>query len=112
MIQRRPLSDTTSKKAVEKFDASITKKFSEQLRDFSEEEYRKLESLKETFEVLDLIKPVEEDSDYEEEGEKAKPTKKRSGKKRRSGSITTDTAASSADEEDQPRKKNGKGKAK
>ncbi|EIM89256.1 ARM repeat-containing protein [Stereum hirsutum FP-91666 SS1] len=111
---RRPLSDTPSKKAVEKFDASISKKFSEQLRDFSEEEYRKLESLKETFEVLDLIRPVEEDSDYEEEGEKEKTkvAKKRLGKKRRSGSITTDTSAGEEAEEDQPRKKNGKGKAK
>jgi condensin complex subunit 3 len=43
-----------------KFDATISNKYSAQLESFSEEDYRKLEYLKDLFEFLDDIIPEEE----------------------------------------------------
>lgn len=63
LLQRRPLKDTTSKNAFVKFDSMISKRFAKQLENFSEEEYRQLESLHDLFEFLDEIIP-ESDEDY------------------------------------------------
>ncbi len=62
-MQRRPPRDTTAKNALAKFDATITKKYEKQLENFSDEELRKLEELKELFEFLDDIIPLEDDED-------------------------------------------------
>jgi condensin complex subunit 3 len=43
-----------------KFDATISSRYSTQLEGFSEEDYRKLEYLKDLFEFLDDIIPEEE----------------------------------------------------
>jgi len=59
-----------------RFDSAISKKFEKQLEDFNEEEFRKLESLKDLFEFLDDIIP---DSDNEEDG---MPPKRRGSRKR------------------------------
>jgi len=56
--------------AFTRFDAAISKKFEKQLEDFSEEQYRKLEELKDLFEFLDDIIP--EDDDVETNGPKKK----------------------------------------
>lgn len=72
--QRRPLRDTASNNALNRFDASISKKYEKQLEDFNEEEYRQLESLKELFEFLDDIFP---EDDEEDEMPPKKRTRKR-----------------------------------
>ena len=61
--QRRPPRDTAAKNALAKFDAALSKKYERQLENFSEEELRKLEELREMFEFLDDIIPLEEDDD-------------------------------------------------
>ena len=61
--QRRPLRDTASNNAFNRFDTSISKKYEKQLEDFNEEEYRQLESLKELFEFLDDIFPEDDEED-------------------------------------------------
>ena len=61
--QRRPLRDSTAKNAFAKFEAALTKKYEQQLADFNEEEFRQLEHLKDLFEFLDDIIPVEDDED-------------------------------------------------
>ncbi|KAJ7086065.1 nuclear condensing complex subunit [Mycena belliarum] len=81
---RRPLKDTATKNAFKKFDATISKKFEKQLEDFDEEEYRKLEELKELFEFLDDIMPEDDD-------EVINVDAKKKGKKRRSDSIMSTT---------------------
>ncbi|KII87700.1 hypothetical protein PLICRDRAFT_30295 [Plicaturopsis crispa FD-325 SS-3] len=83
---RRPLRDTTANNAFTRFDAAITKKFEAQLEGFSEEEYRKLEHLKDLFEFLDDIIP-------EDDEEEVEVPKKRGARKRRSESIVS-TASS------------------
>jgi hypothetical protein len=74
-VQRRPLHDTTATNALTKFEASITKKFGEQLRDFSEEQYRKLEELHDLFEFLDDIIP-EDDEDEVPKKKSSMPRKR------------------------------------
>lgn len=74
MIKRRPLRDTTANNAFTRFDAAFTKKYKDQLEDFNEDEYRKLESLKDLFEFLDDIIP---DDDEDEPEPKKKITRKR-----------------------------------
>ncbi|KDQ54411.1 hypothetical protein JAAARDRAFT_60793 [Jaapia argillacea MUCL 33604] len=61
LTSRRPLHDTTSKNAFNKFETSVSKKFEKQLEGFNEEEYRELESLKEQFDFLDDIIPLDSD---------------------------------------------------
>ncbi|RDX45406.1 hypothetical protein OH76DRAFT_1420865 [Lentinus brumalis] len=102
---RRPPRDTTAKNALAKFDATITKKYEKQLENFSDEELRKLEELKELFEFLDDIIPLEDDEDEA-------PKK---GRKRRSMSVATETTTTSAAtslDHSPPPSPRGKGKAK
>ena len=61
VLKRRPLRDTTAKNAFARFDMAITKKYEKQLENFSEDEYRELEYLKDLFEFLDDIIPEEEE---------------------------------------------------
>ncbi|KAH7887136.1 nuclear condensing complex subunit [Phlebopus sp. FC_14] len=110
LSSRRPLRDTTAKNAFSKFDAAISKKYAEKLADFSEEEYRQLEHLKELFVFLDDIIPLDD-------GEEIEFPRTRT-RKRRSESIITDTTTSSAPEDGSVTsaasgsKKKGKGKVK
>ncbi|KAJ8457735.1 hypothetical protein ONZ51_g11351 [Trametes cubensis] len=102
---RRPPRDTAAKNALAKFDAALWKKYERQLENFSEDEFRKLEELRELFEFLDDIIP---DDDEDEE-----PPKK--GRKRRSLSIATETttsAATSGERSPPPSPRHGRGKAK
>ncbi|KAG6871627.1 hypothetical protein C0992_010585, partial [Termitomyces sp. T32_za158] len=62
---RRPIRDTTTNNAFTKFEAAVMKKYAQQLQEFSEEEYRKLEQLEKLFEYVDSIIP---DDDEEEIG--------------------------------------------
>lgn len=87
---RRPLRDTAAKNALAKFDASLSKKYADKLADFSEEEYRQLAALKDLFEFLDDIIPIDEDEEIE--------FPKTRARKRRSRSMTTDTVTSGAEE--------------
>ncbi|KAG2337723.1 hypothetical protein BDR05DRAFT_894747 [Suillus weaverae] len=57
---RRPIRDTAAKNALAKFDAAISKRYAEQLESFSEEDYRQLEYLKDLFEFLDDIIPLDD----------------------------------------------------
>jgi condensin complex subunit 3 len=59
-IQRRPIRDTAAKNALAKFDAAISKRYAEQLESFNEEDYRQLEYLKDLFEFLDEIVPLDD----------------------------------------------------
>ncbi|KAI0040302.1 ARM repeat-containing protein [Auriscalpium vulgare] len=105
---RRPLRDTAAVNALTKFENTISKKFEEQLRDFNEEEFRKLESLKELFELLDEIIPEDDDDEVEQ-------PKKRATRKRRSESVTTETSTASVDEDratPTASRRKGKGRAK
>ncbi|KAI0634669.1 nuclear condensing complex subunit [Trametes polyzona] len=102
---RRPPKDTAAKNALAKFDAALSKKYEAQLENFSEDEFRKLEELRDLFEFLDDIIP-----DFDDEDE---PPKK--GRKRRSLSVATETttsAATSGDRSPPPSPRHGKGKAK
>ncbi|KAH8989792.1 nuclear condensing complex subunit [Lactarius hatsudake] len=105
---RRPLREASALAALAKFDNALSKRFEKQLEDFDEAEYRQLESLRELFEFLDGIAPLDEDEDEEDE---APSTKKRGARKRRSESVTTN--ATSADEEARtpPRGKGGKARS-
>lgn len=58
--QRRSPREAVAKSSLAKFDATISNKYSAQLESFSEEDYRKLEYLKDLFEFLDDIIPEEE----------------------------------------------------
>ncbi|OSD02558.1 hypothetical protein PYCCODRAFT_1367188 [Trametes coccinea BRFM310] len=100
---RRPPRDTAAKNALAKFDAALSKKYEKQLENFSEEEFRKLEELRELFEFLDDIIPDEDD---EEEAP-------RKGRKRRSLSVATETTtsvATSGDRSPPPSPRRGKAK--
>ncbi|KAH9848970.1 nuclear condensing complex subunit [Lenzites betulinus] len=100
---RRPPRDTAGKNALVKFDAALSKKYERQLENFSEDEFRKLEELRELFEFLDDIIP-----DFDEEDE---PPKK--GRKRRSLSVATETTTSAATSGGRsPSPRGGKSKAK
>ena len=61
--QRRPPRDTAAKNALAKLDAALWKKYERQLENFSEDEFRKLEELRELFEFLDDIIPDEDEDD-------------------------------------------------
>ncbi|KAJ7454809.1 nuclear condensing complex subunit [Mycena latifolia] len=100
---RRPLRDTATNNAFKKFDASISKKFEKQLQDFDEDEYRKLEELKELFEFLDDIMPEDDD-------EVINVDAKKKGKKRRSDSIMSTTT--DGDNESVASSRRGKSKPK
>ncbi|KAI0747199.1 nuclear condensing complex subunit [Daedaleopsis nitida] len=102
---RRPPRDTSAKNALSKFEAALTKKYERQLENFSEDEFRKLEELKDLFEFLDDIIPLEDDED------EIAPKK---GRKRRSMSVSTATTTSAATSGDHsaPPSPRGKGKAK
>ncbi|KAI0777818.1 nuclear condensing complex subunit [Trametes elegans] len=102
---RRPPRDTAAKNALIKFDAALSKKYEKQLENFSEDEFRKLEELRELFDFLDDIIPDVDDDD--------EPPRK--GRKRRSLSVTTETttsAATSGDRSPPPSPRHNKGKAK
>ncbi|KAG1861260.1 nuclear condensing complex subunit [Suillus subluteus] len=88
---RRPIRDTAAKNALAKFDAAISKRYAEQLESFNEEDYRQLEYLKDLFEFLDDIIPLDD-------GEEVDIPRTRA-RKRRSGSIATDTTDSIAPDE-------------
>jgi uncharacterized membrane protein YccC len=64
---RRPLREASAQAALAKFDNALSKRFEKQLEDFDEAEYRQLESLRELFEFLDEIVPLDEDEDEEDE---------------------------------------------
>ncbi|KAF7312107.1 Peptidase A1 domain-containing protein [Mycena indigotica] len=76
----RPVKDATANNALKKFDAKIGKQFEKQLGGFSEEDYRKMEQLKDLFEFLDDVIPDDDEEDA--------PKK---GRKRRSDSIMSTT---------------------
>ncbi|OAX38286.1 hypothetical protein K503DRAFT_718426 [Rhizopogon vinicolor AM-OR11-026] len=88
---RRPIRDTSAKNALAKFDVAISKKYAEQLDGFNEEDYRQLEYLRDLFEFLDDIVPLDD-------GEEINVPRTRA-RKRRSDSIITDTTASNAPDE-------------
>ncbi|KAK0480572.1 nuclear condensing complex subunit [Armillaria novae-zelandiae] len=60
---RQPVKDTTAKNAINKFEANLSKKFESQLANFSEQEYRELDELKELFTFLDDLIPLDDDDD-------------------------------------------------
>ncbi|KAI0824958.1 nuclear condensing complex subunit [Trametes gibbosa] len=100
---RRPPRDTAGKNALVKFDAALSKKYERQLENFSEDEYRQLEALRELFEFLDDIIP-----DFDDEDDAPKK-----GRKRRSLSVATETTASAATSGGRsPSPRGGKSKAK
>ncbi|KAG1834854.1 nuclear condensing complex subunit [Suillus variegatus] len=76
----------SAKNALAKFDAAISKRYAEQLESFNEEDYRQLEYLKDLFEFLDDIIPLDD-------GEEVDIPRTRA-RKRRSESIVTDTTDS------------------
>jgi condensin complex subunit 3 len=55
--------DVTAVNAIIRFDASLAKKYEQQLEGFDEDEYRKHEELTELFEFLDDIIPDDDDID-------------------------------------------------
>ncbi|KAG1728449.1 nuclear condensing complex subunit [Suillus lakei] len=88
---RRPTRDTAAKNALAKFDAAISKRYAEQLESFNEEDYRQLEYLKDLFEFLDDIIPLDDGEEIDIPRTRAR--------KRRSESIATDTTDSIAPDE-------------
>ncbi|KAG2363036.1 nuclear condensing complex subunit [Suillus spraguei] len=88
---RRPIRDAAAKNALARFDAAISKRYAEQLESFNEEDYRQLEYLKDLFEFLDDIIPLDD-------GEEVDVPRTRA-RKRRSESIATDTTDSIAPDE-------------
>ncbi|KAH9484188.1 Condensin complex subunit 3 [Psilocybe cubensis] len=83
LITRRPLKDSVCLNAFNKFQATISKKFEEQLEGFSEEDLRELEDLAEVFEFIDSMTPLDDDDDQHPFESRKK------GKKRRSNSLTS-----------------------
>jgi condensin complex subunit 3 len=61
--QRRPAKDATTNNAIIRFDKAVAKRFASQLDGFSEEDFRKLEELKELFQFLDELISDDEDDD-------------------------------------------------
>lgn len=74
--QNRPIQDTTTNNAFTKFETAVLKKYEKQLEDFSEEEYRKLESLQELFDFVDSIIPLDDDEAIELEQPKKRGKKR------------------------------------
>jgi condensin complex subunit 3 len=87
----RPLREASAQATLTKFDNMLLKRFEKQLEDFNEAKYCQLESLRELFEFLDDIVPLDEDED--EEDELLSTTKKHAARKHRSESVTTDTTS-------------------
>jgi condensin complex subunit 3 len=107
---RRPPREASALAALAKFDTALSKRFEKQLEDFDEAEYRQLESLRELFEFLDEIVPLDED---EEEEEEVPVSRKRGGaRKRRSESVTTDATSAEEGVRTPPRGKGGKARSK
>ncbi|KAH9029983.1 nuclear condensing complex subunit [Lactarius pseudohatsudake] len=106
---RRPPREASALAALAKFDTALSKRFEKQLEDFDEAEYRQLESLRELFEFLDDIVPLDEDEDEEDE---APSTKKRGARKRRSESVTTNPTSADEEARTPPRGKGGKARSK
>ncbi|KAF8524376.1 nuclear condensing complex subunit [Hysterangium stoloniferum] len=101
--QRRPAKDATTKNAIIKFDNAVTKRFAAQLEGFNEDDFRKLEDLKELFEFLDEVMS----SDEEDDNDMPPPPKKRNN---RSQSASTNVI--SDDEDFEATTPPAKGKAK
>lgn len=78
-MKRRPLRDASSRNAFVKFETAVTKKYEQQLAEFSEEEYRQLEYLQDLFAFLDEIIPEDDEDEVVE-------LPKRGGRKRQVGS--------------------------
>ncbi len=57
------MKDATAKNAINKFEAALSKRFESQLANFSEEEYRELDELKELFSFLDDLIPLDDDEE-------------------------------------------------
>jgi condensin complex subunit 3 len=70
------MSDAATRNAFQKFDAMVCKKWAAVLDGFNEENYRQLESLKNTWAEMDYLFPVIDDEEDEE------PAKRRGGQKR------------------------------
>ncbi|KAH8834752.1 nuclear condensing complex subunit [Flagelloscypha sp. PMI_526] len=96
LLVKKKLPDQPSKKAVEKFDTALSRKY-ETLSEFSLEEYREMEELAEAFSIADMLGDIEDDPT---------PAPMRKGKKRRSESMVSD---SGTDVEERTREK-GKSK--
>ena len=56
------MKDTATKNALTRFESSLTKKFSAQLENFNEQEFREIQEMKDLFDFLDQV-----ESDGEEE---------------------------------------------
>ena len=106
---RRPPREASAQAALAKFENALSKRFEKQLEDFNEAEYRQLESLRELFEFLDDIVPLDEDEDDEDE---ALSGKKRGARKRRSESVTTDNTSAGEGTRTPLRGKGGKARSK
>jgi condensin complex subunit 3 len=102
---RRPPREASAQVAL-----ALSKRFEKQLKNFNEAEYRQLEALRELFEFLDDIVPLDEDED--EEDELPSTTKKRAARKRRSESVTTDATSADDGPRTPPRGKGGKARSK
>lgn len=85
-LRTRKALDSVSKNAANKFDVTISKKYEDQLSEFTEEDWRTMEDLAESFKIIEMLG---EDGRDDTPGPVAVPTKK--GKKRRSDSMATDT---------------------
>ncbi|PBK67371.1 hypothetical protein ARMSODRAFT_958949 [Armillaria solidipes] len=95
---RQPVKDATAKNAINKFEAALSKRFESQLVNFSEEEYRELDELKELFTFLDDLIPLDDD----EEVIDVKPKRTR---KRRSHSVTSLSSEETETSARQPKNK-------
>lgn len=54
-LQRRPLKDATSRNAMTRFENSLNKRYSEQVKGLDEEELRQNENLKDLWDMIDEI---------------------------------------------------------
>lgn len=114
-----------SNKSFSKLEATISEKFAKQLEDFNEDEYRKLEELKELFEFLDDIIPDDDDEVIDIDAQRKRSRKRYSlivirlsvmnlTPRRRSPSITSASTENDRPESPVPSKrgKSSKPKAK
>ncbi|KZO96900.1 putative mitotic chromosome condensation-related protein [Calocera viscosa TUFC12733] len=103
---RRPVKDTTSRNALVRFQASLNKRYSEQLAGMDEAAYRELESLKDLFDDVFSLVPDEDDEEEATPKPKARATR---GKNARSSLASTvdeeeeeeDAVEDEVDEEDE-----------
>ena len=61
LSQRRPLKDVTARNYLIRFESGLAKKFAAQLESFNEDDFRRLEQLKELFEFLDQVESASEE---------------------------------------------------